>query len=68
MLIFFTTKDRKTGVHLMVNLFRSFFMITFFAATIGIFMVGLVHVVSDTSPDFAKLPEPTAYNIDASSS
>ena len=50
----------------MVNLFRSFFMITFFTAVMGFFMVGLVHVVSDTSPDFAKLPEPTAYNVEVS--
>lgn len=48
---------------MMVNLFRSFFMISLFATFIGIFMVALVHVMSEPTPGFAKLPAPTAYII-----
>lgn len=47
----------------MLNLFRSFFMVSFFAALIGLFMVTLVHVTTNTGPSFAKLPEPTAYIV-----
>ena len=52
----------------MVRLFRSFFMISFVTALFGLFMVTVVHVMTNQSPSFAKLPEPTAFILQTNNS
>jgi len=47
----------------MVNLFRSFFLISLFVGSMGIFMLTLVHVMSEPRPGFAIQAAPASYFI-----